>query len=95
MLNHNCVNSYCHDSADLDLKRFPKNDLIESFLCVIIIAIMIYDRHSKIFKKFLRPLNIEEHVTKAANMHACKHHHPVLNERQAAQFFQQKRQLVN
>ena len=47
---------------------------------------MIFDQHSKIFKKFLRPLNIEEHVTNAANMHACKHHHPVLNERQVAQF---------
>ena len=51
---------------------------------------MIFDQHSKIFKKFLRPLNIEEHVTNAANMHACKHHHPVLNERQAAQFFKEE-----
>ena len=84
---NNCVNSNCHDSVDLDLKRFPKNDLIGSFLCVIVVAIMIYDQDSKIFKKFLRPLTMEELVIKAAELHACKHPHPVLNERQAAQFF--------
>ena len=47
---------------------------------------MIFDQDSKILKKFLRPLNIEEHVTNAANMYACKHHHPVRNEKQVARF---------
>ena len=85
---NNCVNSNCHDSVDLDLKRFPKNDLTGFFLCASVIAIMIYDPNSRIFRKFLRSLIMEELVTKTAELHACKHPHPVLTERQAARFFE-------
>ena len=49
---------------------------------------MIYDQKSKIFTKFLRSLIMDELVTKAARLHACKHHHPVLTERQAARFYE-------
>ena len=49
---------------------------------------MIYDPKSKIFRTFLRPLTMEELVTKAAKLHACKHPHPVLTEKQAARFFE-------
>ena len=86
--NPYCMNSNCHDSVDLDLKRFPKNGLIGSSLCIFIVAIMIYDQNSRVFKKFLRPLTVEELVSNAARLHACKHPHPVLTERQAARFYE-------
>ena len=51
---------------------------------------MIYDQNSKIFRRFLRSLTMEELVTKATKLHACKHHHPVLTESQAARFFERE-----
>ena len=74
----------CHDSVDLDLTRFLKNDSIGFSLCIFHRCYHGCDQGSKIFKEVPTTPRQEEHVTKAANMHACKHHHPVLNERQAA-----------
>ena len=79
------MNSNCHESVDLDLKR----NLSGSLCCaLIIVAIMIYDQKSKVFRKFLRALTADELVTHAARLHACKHHHPILTERQAARFYE-------
>ena len=79
------MNNKCHESVDLDLKR----NLSGSLCCaLIIVAIMIYDRKSKVFRKFLRALTTDELVTYAARLHACKHHHPILTERQAARFYE-------
>ena len=49
---------------------------------------MIYDKKSKVFRKFLRALTADELVKHAARLHACKHHHPILTERQAARFYE-------
>ena len=79
------MNSICHKSVDLDLKRH----LSGSLCCALVfVAIMIYDQKSKVFRKFLRALTEDELVTNAARLHACKHPHPILTERQAARFYE-------
>ena len=51
---------------------------------------MIYDQKSKVFRKFLRALTADELVTQAARIYACKHHHPILTEKQAAKFYEKE-----
>ena len=75
------MNSNCHETADLNLKP----NLSGSLWCAFVfVAIMIYDQKSKVFRKFLRALTADELVTQAARIYACKHHHPILTEKQAA-----------
>ena len=81
------MNSNCHVYADLNLKRNLSGSLGCAFL---IVAIMIYNQKSKIFRKFLRALTADELVIHAARLHACKHHHPILTERQASRFMQKE-----
>ena len=81
------MNSNFHESVDLDLKRNLSGSLCCAF---IIVAIMIYDQKSKVFRKFLRALTADELVTHAARLHAYKHHHPILTESQASRFMEKE-----
>ena len=73
----------CHDSIFLDCSRSSKTEASKSLLCTFVVAITSYDQHPR-SSSFLTIPHQEEHVSRAENKHAFKHHHPVLNKRQAA-----------
>jgi len=83
------IHSNCHETADLNLKLRGKTHSDGAHYCAsCIVAIMIYDQKSKVFRKFLRALTADELVMQAARIYACKHHHPILTKRQAARFYE-------
>ena len=73
----------CHYSIFLDYSRSSKTEARKLLLCTFVVAITRYDQHPR-SSSFLAIPHQEEHVPKAENKHAFKHHRPVLNERQAA-----------